>query len=135
MADQISRRDFVKATAAGTAAVAGSSAGLDAFQNASPAASLNQRIVSALGSVFVPSKPGDPGYKELEAHGITQYVMQQDEDDDRGDFRFGIAAAGADWLKPESLAAFNAGAQPFFGGKSFVDLDEKQRDEYVGIVA
>jgi GMC oxidoreductase/gluconate 2-dehydrogenase subunit 3-like protein len=96
--------------------------------------SVHQRIVAALGPVFVPSRSGDPGYKELEAYGITDYVMQQRPDEDAGDLRFGIAGGGNDWLKPESLERFNAGAQALFGGKGFVDLDEKQREEYIAAV-
>ena len=135
MADEISRRDFVKVTAAGTAAMAGSSTGLDALQSAAAPASPQQRIVAALGPVFIPSRPGDPGYKELEAYGISEYVMQQDADSDQGDLRFGVAGGGADWLTPEALEAFNAGAKAFFAGKSFIDLDERQREEYIGLIA
>ena len=113
MADEISRRDFVKTTVASTAILAGASA-----LEAAVAAPLdpNKQVVSALGSVFIPSKPGDPGYKELEAHGITDFVMQKLE----------VA---------DALEAFNNASKPFFDGKAFLDLDEKQREQYVGIVA
>lgn len=90
---------------------------------------LHQRIVAGLGPVFIPSHPGDPGYKELEAYGITDYVMQQRPDEDAGDLRFGIAGGGADWLKPEALERFNAGSGNLFGGKSFVDLFYESRED------
>ena len=76
MADEISRREFVKQTVAGTAMLAGASAGALEAAAAAPM-DPNKQIVAALGSVFIPSKPGDPGYKELESHGITEYVMEK----------------------------------------------------------
>src|SRR5262245_9740284 len=133
MSDEITRRDFVKETVAGTAALVG--AGMLRVSAAGPGeATLEKRVVAALGPVFVPSKPGDPGYAELEQHGITDYVMKPparpagggEEGGGRG------GAQSADWLKPESLAAFNDGAKAFFSGKAFVDLDEKQTEEYLG---
>ena len=27
--------------------------------------------------VFIPSKPGDPGYADLESHGISDFVMEK----------------------------------------------------------
>src|SRR5258706_410390 len=78
--DKITRREFAKKTVAGTALLAGASAGALELMAAgpSPAADLdlNKQVVAALGSVFVPSRPGDPGYKDLESHGITDYVLQ-----------------------------------------------------------
>src|SRR5215831_9455338 len=76
MSDEISRREFVKQTVVGTAALAGASAGALEAAAAVPM-SPNKQIVAALGPLFVPSKPGDPGYKDLESHGITDYVMQK----------------------------------------------------------
>ena len=76
MADEISRREFVKQTAVGTAALAGASAGaLEAVAAAGPT-NPNRQIVAALGPLFIPSKPGDPGYAELESYGISDYVMK-----------------------------------------------------------
>jgi len=72
--------------------------------------SLDKQIVAALGSTFVPSKPGDPGYKELEVHGITDYVMRRDEEGERGgpDQReTGVLRrdSAVTWLEHEALAA------------------------------
>ena len=116
MANELNRREFVKQTVAGTAVLAGVSAG--ALESAAAAAPMdpNKQIVAALGAVFVPSKPGDPGYAELEAHGITDYVMQKLE----------VA---------DSLDAFNTSAKQFFEGKAFLELDEKQREQYLGMIA
>ena len=35
-------------------------------------------VVSAMGDALIPSAPGDPGYKDLEAHGISQEVLKGD---------------------------------------------------------
>jgi hypothetical protein len=32
-------------------------------------------VVSALGDLFIPSAPNDPGYKELEQYGITEQSL------------------------------------------------------------
>jgi choline dehydrogenase-like flavoprotein len=114
MAEEVSRREFVKQTVAGTVVVAGASGVLQTA--AAAPVDPNKQIVAALGSVFIPSGPGDPGYKELEVYGITDYVMEE--------------LPGAD-----GLAAFNTAAKQFFDGKAFLDLDEKQRGEYLGLIA
>jgi len=75
-----------------------------------------KQLVSALGALFVPSRPSDPGYSDLESHGITDYVLE--------DLRVLDAA----------VDAFNAGAQPFFGGKSFLDLEGTQREQYLALI-
>src|ERR1700722_13354039 len=114
MANELNRRDFVKQTVAGTAVLAGVSASALEAAAAAPM-DPNKQIVSALGSVFVPSKPGDPGYKELEAHGITDYVMEK-------------------LPVTDSLDAFNTSAKQFFDGKAFLDLDDKQREQYLALI-
>jgi choline dehydrogenase-like flavoprotein len=75
----------------------------------------NKQVVAALGSVFIPSAPGDPGYKELESHGITDYVIQK------------LSVADA-------VDAFNTASKQFFDGKPFLDLDEKQREQYLALI-
>ncbi len=111
MADEISRRDFVMQAAAGAAMLTGGGTLAAVGQ---VVANPNKAIVAALGSVFIPSRPGDPGYAELEAHGISDVVMEK--------------------LPADALASFNEAAKAFFGGKAFIDLDEKQREEYLGII-
>ena len=115
MADEISRREFVKQTVVGTAMLAGASTGALDLAAAGPV-DPNKLVVAALGSVFVPTKSGDPGYKELESHGITEYVLQ----------KFPVA---------DALEAFNSAAKQFFEGKAFLDLDEAQREEYLALIA
>ena len=114
MASELNRRDFVKQTVVGTAVLAGASAGALEAAAAAPV-DPNKQIVAALGAVFVPSKPGDPGYKELEVHGITDYVMQK------------LPVADA-------LDTFNTAAKQYFDGKAFLDLDEKQREQYLTMI-
>jgi choline dehydrogenase-like flavoprotein len=110
MPDEISRRDFVKQAAAGAALLTNSGL-MSAAQDAPDS---NKHIVAMLGTCFIPSKPGDPGYADLESHGISDFVMQK--------------------LPADSLVMFNEGAKEFFGGKLFVELDEAQRENYLGII-
>jgi choline dehydrogenase-like flavoprotein len=113
--DDITRRDFVKQTIVGTAAITtAASTGLSALQ-AGAAPDQKTQIVSALGALFVPSKPGDPGYRELESHGITTFVMKQ--------------------FPLDGLELFNTSARQFFDGKTFLELDEKGRTDYLKLVA
>ena len=116
MANEITRRNFVKQTVVGSAVLGGTSAGLEALQSAAASTDPKKQLIAALGSIFIPSRPGDPGYQDLEAHGITDFVLEELKVDDA------------------AVAAFNAGAKPFFGGKAFVDLDAKQREEYLSLV-
>lgn len=102
-------------------------------------AALDKQIVSALGSTFVPSKPADPGYKELEVHGITDYVMRRAEEGERGgpDQReTGVVRrdSAVSWLDHGELAALNDTAKQFYGGKTFVELDEAQRAQYLALI-
>lgn len=115
MANEINRRDFVKQTVVGTAILASTAGALEAAAAAAPVGPSKQ-IMSALGPVFIPSKPGDPGYKDLEVHGITDYVMKE-------------------FPAVDMLETFNAAAKPLFDGKAFLDLDEGQREQYVGMLA
>jgi len=102
----------------------------------SGAADPRKPIVAALGATFVPSRAGDPGYAELEAHGITEYVLKPSEERPAEDnARLMVAAATVKWTDAAVLESFNNAAKSFFGGKSFVDLDEKQREEYLTLIA
>ncbi len=114
MAEDISRREFVKQTVAGTAILAGASSGVMGAAAAAPM-DPHKQIISALGTLYVPSKAGDPGYKELEAHGISDYVLQE--------------------FPTAEIDGFNSGSQQFFDGKAFLDLDDKQREQYLTLIA
>src|SRR5262245_47415317 len=94
-------------------------------------------VMSALGSTFVPSRPGDPGYQELEAFGISKYVIDQPAvfESNRDDSGLAANAETVDWLSPDSVEAFNSGAREFFGGRNFVALNEQEREQYLGIIA
>jgi hypothetical protein len=71
-------------------------------------------IVSALGDALIPSAPGDPGYRDLEAHGISQEVLK-----------------GLQGLSDDLLGALNRSSQELFEGKNLVDLEEKEREKYL----
>jgi choline dehydrogenase-like flavoprotein len=113
--DDINRRDFLKKSGLGTLVLTASSAEL--LGRAVPAADLQQTLVAALGDLFVPSAPGDPGYKDLEKYGITEYVLKN----------LPVGEGGL-------LEGFNETAKQFFGGKSFLELDEKQKEQYLELV-
>ena len=137
MADEIGRREFVKQTVVGTAALAGAS--VSALETAAAPMDPNKQIVSALGSMFIPSKPGDPGYAELEPYGISGYVMKPTGGvvNTNASRLINNAAAAAENVQDfptEGLEVFNAAAKQFFDGKSFLDLDEKQREQYVTLI-
>ena len=103
-----SRRNFIRKAALGAGALV-----LPA--QATPAAAAERsRILSALGDTIIPSKTGDPGFKDLEAHGITEQVNKN------------LAA-----LKDQLFATFNQASAPFFQGRTFVELNENERAEFL----
>jgi hypothetical protein len=71
-------------------------------------------IVSAMGDALIPSAAGDPGYKDLEAHGISQEVLK-----------------GLQGLSDDLLGALNQSSQGLFEGKSLVELEDKEREKYL----
>ena len=108
--NRLSRRDFVKQASVASAVywvppTVGSLA--------EPAIE-RLAVVSAMGDALIPSAPGDPGYKDLEAHGISQEVLK-----------------GLQGLSDDLLAALNQSSQDLFDGKKMVDLDEKERESYL----
>ena len=109
--DDFSRRDFLKAATvtAATAAVAGSTTPLLAAPPVS-----RQEVVAAIGDTIIPSDPGDPGYKDLEPHKITEEVLKALP-----------GVSDADW------ELFNEAAKSKFGGKTFLELAEPQRAQYL----
>ena len=82
---------------------------------AAPPTAAQKQVVAALGALFVPSKPGDPGYADLEPHGITDEVVKNFPND--------------------GIDLFNTTARQYFDGKTFLELAEPQRVEYLRIVA
>jgi choline dehydrogenase-like flavoprotein len=114
MISDISRRNFVKSAAASAALVTGSSIGGALQAVAQVAIDPGKAVVAALGATLIPSRAGDPGYADLESHGISDVILPK--------------------LPAAALDAFNTAAQPFFSGKSFTDLNEMQREQFLGIV-
>jgi hypothetical protein len=83
-----------------------------------PAAPVDRRaIFAALGDTLIPTDPGDPGYRSLEAYQITEEVMK------------GLTALG-----DADLEAFARGSGAFFEGRDFLQLTEAQRADYLRLV-
>src|SRR5215831_2671731 len=123
---EISRREFAKQGAFGVALLAGAAA--TAFA-ANPG--LTHSVVVAMGDIFIPSRPGDPGYKDLEQYGITQYAITNPPRPLRiaeGEGR--IPAIGG----PDVVEAFNSTAKQFFAGKSFLELEAPQKEQYLQLI-
>ncbi len=129
--EEISRREFVRRSAVGAAALAAaSSATLAAATppSADTAQGVVHTVTAALGDLFIPSAAGDPGYKDLESYGITDYVLKH----------LKIAGGGGSGEEGSSSGGgsgvaelFNTAAREFFQGKTFLELDVKQREDYL----
>lgn len=115
----VSRREFLKRSGVGSIAIAAATPGF--ALSASPAAlspSVDRRaIFAALGDTLIPTDPGDPGYKSLEPYQITDEVMK-----------------GLEALPDADLDAFNQGSAAFFAGRTFLQLTESQRAEYLRLI-
>ena len=92
---------------------------------ASSLANLPKAVVAELGALLVPSRRGDPGYKDLEPYGITEQVLKNLP---------GSKATGTDQASDGLLALFNDAAKQLFAGKSFLELDEQQRIGYLDLI-
>ena len=119
MKKDVSRRDFLKTTGMGAAAIPTTLVGISTGQVQGQAATAVDRsaVIAALGDTIIPSDPGDPGYRTLEPYNITAEVMK-----------------GLSGLSDDSLAAFNNSAASFFSGKTFLDLSESQRADYLNLL-
>jgi hypothetical protein len=106
-----SRRDFVRKATLGSAAAA--------FLPKSVAAALADRkkILAALGDTIIPSKPGDPGFRDMEPHGIIEEI-----DKTLGAFKDG------------DFEALNQASAPLFGGRTFVELSKAERSDFVSLL-
>lgn len=129
----VSRRDFMKTTATATVAgIAGSRATearqptvrpgdlevISQSQEASRVTSQVPRkaILFAFGDTLIPSRPDDPGYRDLEWHGISDEVERRLED-----------------VTEEDLDLFDKScAAPL--QKSFTELSEAKRAEYFNLI-
>ncbi len=110
---KVSRRDFLKKTGSGATGTAVALASTRA-SHAAPAAldADPAAVVAALGDVLIPSDPGDPGYRTLEPYNITAEVMK--------DFP----------VSDEELVLLNSQAGELFSGKTFLQLEESERESY-----
>ncbi len=106
------RRDFLKTVGAatGAAAVAGPVQTLQG--QGAPVG--RHAIVAALGDTLIPSDPGNPGYKDLEPYKITEEVLK--------------ALPGA---SDAALQLLNERTKEKFGGKTFLELAEPQRAQFL----
>jgi hypothetical protein len=115
----VSRREFLKRSGVGSIAIAAATPGF--ALSASPAAPSpladRRAIFAALGDTLIPTDPGDPGYKSLEPYQITDEVMK-----------------GLEALPDSDLDAFNQGSAAFFAGRTFLQLTESQRAEYLRLI-
>lgn len=113
---RVSRRDFLKTTGAGTAAIAAVAPAVSTPLVAAQAVD-RHAVFAALGDTIIPSEPNDPGYKTLEPYNITAEVMK-----------------GLTGIKDEDVALFNSSASAFFAGKSFLNLNEAERADYLRMI-
>ncbi len=117
----LSRRWFLKKTSVGTLSLGGMMSQLLGSQRSTasdvPTAD-REDFVGALGDTLIPTAGGYPGYRRLERYGITTEVL-----------------AGLQGLEQQEFNVFNAASREFFSGKSFLDLGEAERTEFLQSVA
>jgi hypothetical protein len=102
-----SRRSFVQTVALGAG-------GMVLPSRAEAATEERLKILAAIGETIIPSDPGDPGFKELEPHGITEEVNKSLRP-----------------LKDEAFVRFNEAPKPLFSGRTFVELTEAERADFL----
>src|SRR5882724_7904838 len=96
MSNKITRRDFLKESGAGVAAIGVLSqklAAKSAADLANAPAVDRKRVIEALAETLIPSADGYPGYQHLEQYGITDEVLK-----------------GLPMLSQQDLNLFNAAA-------------------------
>jgi len=131
--ETVSRRSFIKHGSVGTLAAAVTNVGSLSGQTAAqlPSGYDRFRIFSKIGDTLIPTDPGNPGYRTLEPYNITAEVMKgtavpvRREDGE-------LYNAGP--LSDQNLALFNSQSAAFFGGKSFLELSEDERAEYLTMI-
>jgi hypothetical protein len=123
----ISRRKFLRETSAGAAGALGASMALPGVAGAALAAPVidyaavpavdRKQLFAAFGDTLIPTATGYPGYRRLEAHGISEEVMKS---------LTGISA--------DDLNVFNAAAREYFD-RPFAELNEANRTVYLERIA
>jgi len=117
----LSRRWFLKKTSVGTLSLSGIMSRLLGAQRStvSDVPTVDREdFVAALGDTLIPTAEGYPGYRRLERYGITKEVL-----------------AGVQGLEQQEFNVFNAASRDFFAGRSFVDLGEAERSEFLQWIA
>lgn len=110
------RRLFLKETAAALTTTI-SAEKLSGAPQAATAAPQPREVVAALGDAIIPTDGAQyPGYKRLEAHGISTQVLN--------------GLRRLDRVTPADLTLFNNSAKALLG-KSFLELDEAGRASYL----
>jgi hypothetical protein len=116
---KVSRRDFLIWTGAGSIALSAAVPGLSlgkapVRESAEPG---GHAVVAGLGDTLIPSDPGDPGYKTLEPYKITDAVLAK---------LGGFADTDAQ--------VFNRASAKYFGGRTFLELTDSQREDYLRLI-
>ena len=117
----ISRREFLKETGVGALGVGVLLPGVlraEVVDYSQAPAVDKKELVAALGDTIIPTDMGYPGYRRLEQYGISEEVLE-----------------GLRGIQQEEWNVFNAVTGEFFQGKSFVELQEGERAEFLEIVA
>ena len=117
--DKVSRRKFIKHGSVSTIAAAVSQITPARGQGARGLPSGYDRalVISKLGDTLIPSSPGDPGYRTLEPYNITAEILK-----------------GVEPISDENLVLFNNESAAQFGGKTFVELSEAERADYLQMI-
>lgn len=117
--DKVSRRKFIKHGSVSTIAMAASTMSPVRGQAARdlPAGYDRALVISKLGDTLIPSSPGDPGYRTLEPYNITAEILK-----------------GVEPISDENLVLFNDESATHFDGKTFVDLSEAKRADFLMMI-
>ena len=115
---KVTRRNFIKQGSVGGLAVAVSEVQSVSGQTRDRLPSDDRYLIFAkLGDTLIPSGPGDPGYRTLESYNITAEVMR-----------------GLESISDDDLALFNRHSEDLFKGKTFVELSEGERADYLNMI-
>jgi hypothetical protein len=117
----ITRRWFLKKTGIGTISLSGV---MSRFLRSQSSEDRDvprvgpREFIAALGDSIIPTAEGYPGYRRLEQYGITEEVLK-----------------GLQGIEQREFNAFNAAPREFFKGRSFVDLGQSERTEFLQRIA
>ena len=117
--DKVSRRKFMMHGSVSAIAMAASTMSPVRGQAARdlPAGYDRALVISKLGDTLIPSSPGDPGYRTLEPYNITAEILK-----------------GVESISDENLVVFNDESAAHFDGKTFVELSESKRADFLTMI-